>query len=134
MLSTERPSSRTGRAPAPCASRTPPAPRASCRVLLASRVARTSCLVLGLALRTAEVCGPWATSASWHRALHSHRAPRQRASIGRQQIDERTLQPLVHAFHMYIAYVLFVRCKSRSGVAYVAMSVRVCCKYMFQMF
>jgi hypothetical protein len=35
---------------------------------------------------------------------------------------------------MYVAYVSFGCCKSRSGVAYVAMAIHVCCKCMFQMF
>jgi hypothetical protein len=35
---------------------------------------------------------------------------------------------------MYVAYVLFECCKSRSGITYVAMSIHVCCKCVFQMF
>jgi hypothetical protein len=41
---------------------------------------------------------------------------------------------MFHAFHMYVAYVSFGCCKSRSGVAYVVMTIHVCCKYMFQIF
>jgi hypothetical protein len=38
---------------------------------------------------------------------------------------------MFHAFQIYVAYGCY---KSRSGVAYVAMAMHVCCKYMFQVF
>ena len=41
---------------------------------------------------------------------------------------------MFHAFQMYVAYVLSGCCKNRSGIAYVAMAIDVCCKCMFQMF
>jgi hypothetical protein len=39
---------------------------------------------------------------------------------------------MFYAFQIYVAYVSFRYCKSRSGVAYVAMTIHVCCKCMFQ--
>jgi hypothetical protein len=41
---------------------------------------------------------------------------------------------MFHAFQMYVVYVSSGCCKSRSGVAYVAMTIHVYCKYMFQMY
>jgi hypothetical protein len=65
----------------------------------------------------------------------SHRAPPapraalpcarvNESSFGQQQVDEHMLQPYVSSSY----------CKSRSGIAYVAMAIHLCCKYMFQMF
>jgi hypothetical protein len=109
ILSTERLSGQMGRTRLP-SHLAPHAPHASCPCAtcfarpirtscLTSRAARasaalrrTSHLPLELALPTAEVRGPWATSTSWHRALRRRRSSRQRASIRRQQVDEHTLQ------------------------------------------
>jgi hypothetical protein len=41
---------------------------------------------------------------------------------------------MFHAFQMYVAYVSSIFCKSRSGVAYVAIATHMCCKCMFQLF
>jgi hypothetical protein len=41
---------------------------------------------------------------------------------------------IFYAFQIYDANILFGFCKSRSGIAYIAMSIHVCCKCMFQMF
>jgi len=68
-------------------------PRASRRAPLTPRVSRCAPphlapLPPGLALRTAEVRPP----RRWHRTPCRHQAPRQRASIGGQQVDEHMLQ------------------------------------------
>jgi hypothetical protein len=41
---------------------------------------------------------------------------------------------IFHAFQMNVAYILSGCCKSRSSIVYVAMTVHVCCKCMFQIF
>jgi hypothetical protein len=41
---------------------------------------------------------------------------------------------MFHVFYMYVAYVLFGHCKSRSGVVYVAMTIDIYYKCMFQYF
>jgi hypothetical protein len=41
---------------------------------------------------------------------------------------------MFQVFQMYAAYVLSGCWKSRFGVAYIAMTIHVCCKCMFQMF
>jgi hypothetical protein len=41
---------------------------------------------------------------------------------------------IFHVFQMYVAYVLSGCYKSRYGVAYVAMTIHICWKCMFQMF
>jgi hypothetical protein len=101
MLSTERLSGQmertrlpphlaphTPHASCPCATCFALPIRASCLTSRAARASaalrRTSRLPPKLALRTTEVRGPWATSTSWHRALHRRRPSRQRASSRRQ--------------------------------------------------
>jgi hypothetical protein len=51
-----------------------------------------------------------------------------------QHVDEHICNWMFNVFQMYVAYVSSRCCKSRSGVAYVAMTIHVCCKCMFQMF
>jgi hypothetical protein len=41
---------------------------------------------------------------------------------------------MFHAFQMYVTYISSRCCKSRFGVVYVVMAIRVCCKCMFQLF
>jgi hypothetical protein len=78
---------------------------------------RSLCSVAPRASRPDSRCAQprWTTSTPWHRAPCWRRAPRQRASIGRQQVDLHTLQPWIY-------------------VAYVSMSIHLCCKCVFQMF
>jgi hypothetical protein len=133
-LSIMYPHGRTCLAPhtlAPCtgpALRRPrPAPRASCR-------APRPCLAL-CAIHALRLAPPFVpcTARRSRLALRSP-AARQLAFIGRQ-VDEHMLQP-------YMSYVSSGCCKSRSGVAYVAMANVAsvcfkcfsCFKHMLQVF
>jgi hypothetical protein len=86
---------------------------------------RTWCLLLGLALCTTEVRPP-------------RRGIELRASVklhwGGQQVDEHKFQPYVSCVLNVCSICFIWICKSRFGVAYVAMTIHVCCKCMFQMF
>jgi hypothetical protein len=44
------------------------------------------------------------------------------------------LQSMFHAFQMFVAYVSSGCCKNRSGVAYVAMTIRICYGVCFKCF
>jgi hypothetical protein len=151
MLSTDRPFSRMGRTclplrvtrPRPCVLSAPLAPRASRPTCVSCShhvmhsltlpTPLTSCrsrLAPHARLRTAEV-----------RPLR--RGIKLRAGI-KLRVNERPLgaanrwahvvNVCFYAFHMYVSYVLSGCFKSRSGIVYVAMTMHVCCKYMFQMF
>jgi hypothetical protein len=161
------------------------APRTVARTHLAPRASRSSrhapvrlpasrCAPLHLAphamhpapwltLSAPRASGPTRASRHPHLAQRSP-APRQLASIGRQQIESTCCNRIFHAFQTYVTYVSSRCCKSRSGVAYVAMAILasvcfkcfscfkrilqlfyldiayvavaiyVCCRCMFQMF
>jgi hypothetical protein len=128
--------------PAPCASHFPKQKNLASwhRTHLAPRAPRAP---LRLPPRVVRPCN---RASHGHTRPASHRAPRpwltlrscltsrQLASIGRQQVDEHTLQLYISWFQMYVTYVSSGCCKSRSGIAYVVMAIHVCCKCMFQMF
>jgi hypothetical protein len=57
----------------------------------------------------------------------------QRVSIRQQQLDEYMFATICFmSFQIYVAYVSSRYCKSRCGVAYVAMTIHVYYKFMFQ--
>ena len=150
MLSTECPSSPMGRTHLPRASLLARPTRASCLVshprlmphaVCCSRLAPPAPRALHYApphlappVRTRAMHSRGPTSALWHRAPCQRQAPRQRASIGGSKKMSTCCNRVFHAFQMYVVYVLSGCCKNRSGVAYVAMTIHVCCKYMFLMF
>jgi hypothetical protein len=133
MLSTERP---------PVRQDGPTCPRASCLMLrvphlrlslLTPRASRYAPPHLApparLALRTAKVRPP-------HHDIELRAGVKLRVNKRPhwgQQVDEHMLQPYVSC--VYVCFnVSSECCKSRSGVAYVATTIRVCCKCMFQCF
>jgi hypothetical protein len=71
-----------------------------------------------------------------HRLAGSDRSPLPSASYGRRVKNAccKHMFQVFKMFHRYVASVSYECCKSRCDVAYVAMVVHICCKFLLSMF